>query len=259
MKKEKVLKYIHNQIIRPQSLLGVLEANLDLVVAVQPKTILEIGFGRGDWSLASACILDSNPEYFGIDNFSVISHAKTTNDEEKDWPDSISKLSYSVKLKKQLLGLNNNFTLENVDVTNTRQLFWTLNQFKKEFDLIRLDCLCQNKEQIRAVLDILLKFTAKDFVLFVDDAGASGCLVRLLACLDLVEEGKLIPIWFSEDEVAFANPEYNIDSVYEKFYATEKRYFYRTVKDFHHHTVKQNYPVLVTKLLHDIKVVFQGL
>lgn len=259
MEKEKVLKYISNSVIRPQSLIGVLESGLDLVAAAQPKSILEVGFGRGDWSLATACLLGSDTEYFGLENFSIIKEAERNGNEEKNWPNSISALNYSIKLKKQLLGLSNNFSLAEVDVTNIRQLHWTLKSFKKEFDLIRFDCLCQTKEQIRGVLNTLLKHTAKDFLLFVDDAGASGCVVRLLACLDLVDEGKLIPVWFSEDEVAFANPEYNIDLLYEKFYATENKYFYRTVKGFHHHTVKQNYPVLVTKILHDIKVVFKGL
>ena len=233
MEKEKVLKYISNSVIRPQSTLGILEPGLDLVAAAQPKSILEVGFGRGDWSLATACLLDSDTEYFGLENFSIVKEAEESGNEEKNWPDSINKLNYSVKLKKQLLGLSNNFSLAEVDVTNIRQLYWVLKSFKKEFDLIRFDCLCQHKEQIRGVLNILLKYTAKDFLLLVDDAAASGCLVRLLACLDLVEEGKLIPIWFSEDEVAFANPEYNIESLYEKFYATENRYFYTIVKDFH--------------------------
>ena len=259
MEKEKVIKYIHNSVIGPQSIIGVLEAGLDLVVAIQPKNILEVGFGRGDWSLASACMLENSPQYFGIDNFSVVPAGKENDTDEKNWPDSISKLAYSVKLKKKLLGLNNNFTLENVDITNTSSFYRVLKSFNKKFDLIRLDCLCREKKEVREALDTLLKFTAKDFVLFVDDAGASGCVVRLLACLDLVDEGKLIPVWFSEDEVAFANPEYNIDLLYEKFYATEKRYFYRTVKDFHHNTAKQSYPVLVTKVLPNIKVVFKGL
>ena len=219
--------------LTPQSRFDILQAGLDIVKIFNPKSILEIGFGKGDWSIITSYIL-SNPSLnvYGIENFSAIQNGIQNNTEEGNWPDNIEKLNSYIETRKQEVGIENSFKIVEGDILNgIDQLLEPLNT---KFDCIRLDCLCQHKEQIKEVLESCLKFTTSEFLLLVDDAGPNQCGNRFIACTDLVEEDKFKPLWYSSDEVAFTNIEFDTDSFMEKFDSIYPKHHYKIRPTIHY-------------------------
>lgn len=231
--KQKLYDKLNKNIISPQSHLGVLECGLDILDLFKPKSVLEIGFGRGDWSLAAAMILEDNSVNFnGIDNFSGIVYGKENGTEEKDWPDTIGRLQKHVNIKKTLIGVANSIKVYEGDVTNKFE--HQLQKLDTKFDCIRLDCLCSSRKEIINLLETVLKFTDERFIIFLDDAVPSCCVQRFLAAIDLTENKQIKPIWFSEDETAFVNPNFDSKELITEFKKIKerRRYFLKNYLNY---------------------------
>ena len=210
--------------IRPQSKISVLEASLNILKTFKPKSILEIGFGKGDWSFDAALVL-SDPELniIGIENFSQINTGRELKTEEEFWPSTLIDLQGHVDKIKNDLCIEGNIKVIEGDVTV--DFFNLLKKLNTKFDCIRIDCLCQHKEPIKRVLEACLYFTTPEFLLLVDDIGPDQCSSRFIACTDLIEEDRIEPLWYSSDEAAFVNYGFDTDTFISKFTEITPTYY----------------------------------
>lgn len=211
------LKQLYDSgIMRPQSKFEILEASFNILKLFKPKSILEIGLGKGDWVLLAGLVLD-NPEarFYGIDNFSQIPTGKQLNTEESDWPDNVDSLCNYIEEKKSQFNIKGNYVAVGGDVE--KNLVSLLKSLNTKFDCIRIDCLCQNKEPVIDVIEKCLEYTTPEFLLLVDDIGPNQCSNRFLACADLVEQDKIKPLWFSSDEAAYTNIEFDSSQFIKDF------------------------------------------
>lgn len=202
--------------LRPQSKFEILDASFNVLKLFKPKTILEIGVGKGDWVLLAGLVLDDpNARFYGVDNFSQIPVGKQLNTEESNWPDSVDKLCSYIEEKKSKLNIKGNYIAVEGDVQEDLETL--LKGFNTKFDCIRIDCLCQHKEPVIDVIEKCLEFTSPEFLLFVDDIGPNQCSNRFLACADLVEQDKIKPLWFSSDEAAYTNVDFDSSQFIKDF------------------------------------------
>lgn len=222
---------VRNAYCKPQSRPFVLEACFEILNIFEPKSFLELGFGNGDWSLMHSDTFSDNPfsgqvRYYGIDNFELCNQEGTH--EWYTWARNTEELRRRIETWKYMTGVKSSFYPAHGDILN--DLTDILDSYNTKFDCIRLDCLCSSASDIEKVLNIALNYADDKFILLLDDCGLAQCPQRFAAAINLVKEGKIVPLWISDDELGFVNPKFDV----ERFIASFRQNHQGILYSFNH-------------------------
>jgi hypothetical protein len=240
---------VRNAYCTPQSRPFVLEACFEILNIFEPKSFLELGFGNGDWSLLHSDCFSDKPNsnqvrYYGIDNFELCT--REGSHEWYTWARNIEELRRRIETWKYWTGTDSSFYPSDGDIL--KDLPEILESYNTRYDCIRLDCLCSNVEDIHKVLSQTLEYAEDNFILLVDDCGLTHCPQRLRACIQLIEEKKIIPLWISDDEVGFVSPSFDVQKFISAFRQNHQGKLYKAEYDRYFDFVNgQTFPVLITK------------
>lgn len=175
--------------------LGIMSCHFDLLVEEiilkthQPKNILEMGLGMGGWSIFSNRL--TGAKIMGVENFDFVNYSNYGS----TW----------IKDKKDL-----ELHLEKNDITIKEKIM----EVPKDiiFDLIRLDCLDQEKD-IKEFWDYIIPQTSDSCLFFVDDIIPRITFFRFLYMMKLCEAKILKPIWMGEKEGVWCKYNYDCSEI----------------------------------------------
>jgi len=174
--------------------LGVMSSIEDLILEEAileihaPKNILEMGLGGGGWSVFANA--RTRAKIIGIENFDYAKY-KIGYGYGHDWIDNINELQNKLQ--------TNDITIK-TDVTQIpRDII---------FDLVRLDCLDQEKD-IEEFWNYILPQTSDAALFFVDDVIPCIAVFRLVVMMKLCERKILKPVWMGNKEGVWCKYSYD--------------------------------------------------
>lgn len=225
-------------IVHPLSEIGDLSVVGDILNVHRPKNIIELGAGNGDWLLFTAAVLqDSSVNLMGYENF-------TWKDNTIGWASNIEELNNLVKERLSKFNLNNKIEIQNRDIENLSNFISEFNC--SNYDVVRLDCLCNTVNQVEAVIDSIMPYASENCIFLVDDILPSHCPNRFLSFMERVGKKELKPLWFGEKEGAWVKPSFNVEDFLDKLVPFSNQYWYTgeiTKRHFYH----QVYQFLATR------------
>ena len=174
---------------------------------LKPKSILELGTGRGDWIYHVANSLqDSSIQFLGYEDFSQYNEPYMDRyKKENDWSDKY-KLHGTIQKKLSSVNLNNQVVIRDADITTINPV---VDYSGYVFDMVRLDCLTEKSEILRVLRDIF-PYTHDKTVFVIDDINVNSCPNRFLAMVDLCSEGLLKPLHIGSKESTWVKSDYDI-------------------------------------------------
>ncbi len=171
----------------------------DFVNYSNATNILELGVGNGNWLLSLNLLIDRPLKFIGYENQSL--------DYGLGWFENPIDLENDIKTRANQLGKPINLAIRNEDVKSINIEY--IESLNIKFDVVRLDCLHFRKWEVLELLEKLFPFCSDNCIFLVDDIHPNLSPNRFLACMDLVEQGKLIPVWFGEKEGAWSRMDVN--------------------------------------------------
>jgi hypothetical protein len=156
----------------------------------QPKNILEMGLGMGGWSIFSNKL--TGAKVVGVENFDFINYDNYGSAwirDKKELEASLEK--HDICIKETITEIPENIV----------------------FDLVRLDCLDQEKD-IKEFWDCILPKTSKECLFFVDDIIPRITLFRFLYMMKLCEVKILKPVWMGEKEGVWCKYDYDCSEIH---------------------------------------------
>lgn len=185
---------------------GPLSDNCDLAFTVEllklynPKSILELGAGNGDWIRFIAIALrDDTISFIGYEDFRW-----KMND---TWETTILDLNKLIHDSLSSIKLNNKVALKNADIT---KIDATTEYNGQLFDVVRLDCLATDESEIVKVISDVLPYTHDNTIFLIDDIAVNYCPNRFLAMMHLSQNNLLKPLWFGNKEGAWVKPNFDV-------------------------------------------------
>jgi len=206
------------EVINPLSERGDLSVIGDILNIHRPKNILELGVGNGDWLVFAAAVLqDSSVNLMGYENF-------TWQLNSPEWTLNLEALNSLNKERLSKFNLTNKIEIKNNNIENLSNDITEFNC--SNFDIIRLDCLCNRVDEIDNVIDSVMPYTDKNCIFLVDDILPSYCPNRFLSFMGKVEKMELKPLWFGEKEGAWVKPSFDEKSFHEQLALSFNKYYY---------------------------------
>ena len=206
------------EIVHPLSEIGDLSVIGDILTIHQPKNIIELGVGNGDWLLFAAAVLkDNSVNFMGYENF-------TWTLDNGNWALDVETLNKINKERLSKLNLTNNMEIKNNDIENLSSYISEFNC--STYDIVRLDCLCNTVTQIENVIDAIMPYTSDNCIFLVDDILPSYCPNRFLSFMEKVEKNELKPLWFGEKEGAWVKPSFDVKEFSDKLATQFNQYWY---------------------------------
>jgi hypothetical protein len=184
-----------------------LSNNCDLAFTVEllklynPKSILELGAGNGDWiRFVANAMQDDSISFIGYEDFRW-----QMND---SWEKTIADLNKLIQESLSGIKLNNQVILKNADITTMD----ATTEYKGQlFDVVRLDCLATDESDISKVIADVLPYTHDNTIFLVDDSAVNYCTNRFFAMMHLSQKNILKPLWFGSKEGAWVRPNFNFE------------------------------------------------
>lgn len=222
-----------------------LSNNCDLAFTVEllklynPKSILELGAGNGDWiRFVSNAMQDDSISFIGYEDFRWKMN--------ESWETTILDLNKLIQDSLSSVKLNNQVTLKNADITTMD----ATTEYKGQlFDVVRLDCLATDESDISKVITDVLPYTHDNTIFLVDDIAVNYCPNRFFAMMHLSQKSLLKPLWFGSKEGAWVCPNFNFENF--KLGIENKLDTYWYTGDFFHYTLLgRQYDFLSTRMHH---------
>lgn len=222
-----------------------LSDNCDLAFTVEllqlynPKSILELGAGNGDWILFIANAMQDNAiSFVGYEDFRW-----QMND---TWETNISDLNRLIHNSLASVELSNRVVLKNADITQLDAIKEYNGQI---FDVVRLDCLATDESDIVNVITKVLPYTHDSTIFLVDDIAVNYCPNRFFAMMHLSKDSVLKPLWFGSKEGAWVRPNFNFEEFKLKIENKLNTHWY-TGEFYNYKLLGHEYNFLSTRMYH---------
>lgn len=211
------LNEIIQKIDYPLSELGDMSVVGDILLVHKPKNILELGVGNGDWLIFAAAVLqDNSVNFMGYENFTWLFNS--------EWPKNLQEFNDANKEKLARFNLTNSIKVKNNNIENLSNDIIEFNCYN--FDVVRLDCLCNTVPQIDNVIDAVMPYTSENCIFLVDDILPSYCPNRFLSFMSKVEKKELKPLWFGEKEGAWVKQSFDVSSFVHQLEPSFNKHWY---------------------------------